>query len=65
MSGPQTKMTRHKMSKEDTTHSEENNQPIETDLELTSVFKLENNYIKMAIKLPVRCSKSCTEAQNA
>ena len=52
------------MRQEDTTHNEEDNQSIETDLVLTSIFELEDNDIKILIKLSSRCSKSYTEAQN-
>lgn len=55
MSNTQAKIIRHKMRQEDTTHNEEDNQSIETDLELTSVFELEDSDVKIVVKLPSRC----------
>ena len=46
MSGTQIKMVKHKMRQEDKTHSDESNQLIETNPELTSVLDVEDKMLK-------------------
>ena len=57
MSDTQTKIIRHKMSQEDTTHNDENNQSAETNPELTQILELysrclESRDTECIIKIP-------------
>lgn len=47
LSGTQTKIVRHKMRQEDTTHNDKNNRSIETNRELTLMLEAEDKDMKI------------------